>query len=315
MGDYFKRRFLRIFPAYWLILTVLVVVPGLTAVIEGNWWPMYALAHALPANDGRGCIDAPFECGLAHTWSLVVEATFYAVLPLYVIIADRLTRGLERHRWVLGQLGLLGVAAALSMVLQYLVLDPAPRWVTGSAIGYVLWFALGMGMAVVSVSLGGGVGGRRPLRRAGAPPELAWLAALALYGLLCARLPATTFLLAESDKLEAYVGFGAVAALLLAPAVFGDPARGLPRRFLALPVVAWLGLVSYGIFLWHYVVTLELGRAGAGAGFGVVLLGTFAITTAIAALSYYALERPLLRLKYVRLAGVLRARATAPAPE
>ena len=107
----------------------------------------------------------PFECGLAHTWSLVVEATFYAVLPLYVIIADRLTRGLERHRWVLAQLGLLGVAAALSMVLQYLVLDPAPRWVTGSAIGYVLWFALGMGMAVVSVSLGAGVG------RRGAPPR------------------------------------------------------------------------------------------------------------------------------------------------
>ena len=36
-------------------------------MIEGNWWPMYALAHALPANDGRGCIDAPFECGLAYT--------------------------------------------------------------------------------------------------------------------------------------------------------------------------------------------------------------------------------------------------------
>ena len=93
-----------------------------------------------------------------------------------------------------------------------------------------------------------------------------------------------------------------IALLLLLPAVFDDRAGGAPRRFLAHPVVAWLGLISYGIFLWHYVVALQLGAGGAELGFGWVLLGTLAITIPIAAVSYYLVERPLLRLKYRRRA-------------
>ncbi len=34
--QYAKRRFLRIYPAYWLVLTVLVIVPGLTGVGNGD---------------------------------------------------------------------------------------------------------------------------------------------------------------------------------------------------------------------------------------------------------------------------------------
>ena len=35
IGDYAKRRLLRILPAYWLVLAVLIVIPGLTGV-PGN---------------------------------------------------------------------------------------------------------------------------------------------------------------------------------------------------------------------------------------------------------------------------------------
>jgi peptidoglycan/LPS O-acetylase OafA/YrhL len=79
--------------------------------------------------------------------------------------------------------------------------------------------------------------------------------------------------------------------------VFGAWEGGQTRRALALPPVAWLGLVSYGVFLWHYVVALELGDRGAGGAFVPVLLGTLAISVPIAAVSYYVVERPLLRLK------------------
>jgi peptidoglycan/LPS O-acetylase OafA/YrhL len=72
--------------------------------------------------------------------------------------------------------------------------------------------------------------------------------------------------------------------------------------------VAWIGLISYGIFLWHFAVALDLGFLGRKASFPVVLLGTLGIVTPIAATSYYLLERPLLRLKYrsVRRASVRR---------
>jgi peptidoglycan/LPS O-acetylase OafA/YrhL len=84
------------------------------------------------------------------------------------------------------------------------------------------------------------------------------------------------------------------------PAVFADDAGGAPRGLLAHPVVAWLGLISYGIFLWHYAVALELGSRGQDLAFWPLLGATLAISIAVAAASYYALERPLLKFKYRR---------------
>ena len=45
--------------------------------------------------------------------------------------------------------------------------------------------------------------------------------------------------------------FPLIGFLLALPAAFGDSRRGLPRRVLGNPLLAWFGLVSYGVFLWH----------------------------------------------------------------
>ena len=138
VAEYGKRRFLRIYPAYWLILTVLVVVPGLTAVIGGHWLPMYAIAHTLPVYDGTRCVDAPFECGLGHTWSLVVEVTFYAALPVYALAAAWVFRRLTPRAAFYAELSVLALLAAVSVLLQFVILDPAPAWFARCA-----WCALG----------------------------------------------------------------------------------------------------------------------------------------------------------------------------
>jgi len=94
----------------------------------------------------------------------------------------------------------------------------------------------------------------------------------------------------------AYIGF------LALPAVFGDHAGGFPRRILALRALSWVGLVSYGVFLWHFHVLDWLNRARVGGWLpGVdtvwLLLAGLAVVLPIAALSYYLLELPFLRLK------------------
>jgi peptidoglycan/LPS O-acetylase OafA/YrhL len=62
--------------------------------------------------------------------------------------------------------------------------------------------------------------------------------------------------------------------------------------------LGWLGLISYGVFLWHYPVVLKLSQRHGGIALVPLLVATIAITLPIAAVSYYVLERPLMRLKY-----------------
>jgi peptidoglycan/LPS O-acetylase OafA/YrhL len=66
----------------------------------------------------------------------------------------------------------------------------------------------------------------------------------------------------------------------------------LANRWLAL-----LGLISYGLFLWHLAIAVKLSGEGLD-GFVPLTLVTAAIAIPVAAASYLLLERPLLRLKY-----------------
>jgi peptidoglycan/LPS O-acetylase OafA/YrhL len=90
--------------------------------------------------------------------------------------------------------------------------------------------------------------------------------------------------------------------------------------------VAWLGLVSYGIFLWHQPLSEQFRSVQDWTPHGAFIIYTLVVAgtaTACAAASYYLVERPLLRFKDPRPPGSprptgssVRARASArAAPE
>ncbi len=270
--------------------------------------------------------DAPADCGLAQTWSLVAELTFYALLPLYALAVGRLTRGLDPRGWMWTELVTLAGVAGLALLLRFVVWAPqtvpghfipqaqVPSWFGHSVFGYAFWFALGMGMAVVSARFHGHSRQPRALRAVASHPGIFWLAAIGGYVVLCLWLPPHIFLFLPEQQAVGHIAFGLISALLLAPAVFGQSSLGLPRRFLAHPLVAWIGLISYGIFLWHFVVTVKLGPSGAAASFPVIVAATLGISVAVAAASYYLIERPILRLKYRRLRDLLAVWRRSSAP-
>src|SRR5215207_495297 len=87
VAQYFKRRVLRIFPAYWLALLVLTILPGTVGVSGDEWLTQFSLTQTIPFTvDPQSCA-LTIDCGLSQTWSLVVELTFYLTLPLWFLLS------------------------------------------------------------------------------------------------------------------------------------------------------------------------------------------------------------------------------------
>lgn len=100
----------------------------------------------------------------------------------------------------------------------------------------------------------------------------------------------------------------------MAPAAFVPQVRGTVGWVLRRRTLAWLGLISYGIYLWHgpiveKIAATHLLTSMHGAARPLVLgVLTAAVTVPCAALSYYGVERPLLRLKERPLRPAARGR-------
>jgi peptidoglycan/LPS O-acetylase OafA/YrhL len=312
VGDYARRRFLRIYPAYWVALTCLAVVPGLVGVFSDEWWKFYSLFFFLDPADASTCIGDPgYRCGLPQSWTLTVEMTFYLALPVYAWLTARLARGRDVRSWMRAELLVILGIAVLTLVLGGEPLNWRHEpWFRFSFLSHFLWLGLGLAAAVLSV----GYANRRqtlprPLRVAAEHQGACWTVALAIwlitvFGWYPAPFPVAPFSNLQHIGLD--VAQGLVAALLLLPVVFGDPNRGIAARLLGHPLTVWVGLISYGLYLWSVTITVDLGVGGAEASFWPVLFLSFLITLPFAAASYYLIERPLMRLKYKSLRQILR---------
>lgn len=304
--DYARRRFLRIAPAYWLALTVAALLPGMAGALSGNWWVYYGLLQSYPIYTPTGlCATDGLRCGIPVAWSLGIEVVFYAVLPLYALAIARITRG-RKSSWLAIEMLALLVISAISVVIQSIPPVTELRlWAFFSPLGRGWWFALGMALAVLSVWVA-----QRPAE----PRAVTWISrhpwvpiavGVAVYvvaaGFILDPSPSLAFPVAgQFQNVFQFLAFGIVAALCLLPAVFGVGAGGAPRMLLALPVLSWLGLISYGIFLWQFPVLIVLYDSGItdvlpAAAFPILTVATLAGTIVCASLSYYLVERPLMR--------------------
>jgi peptidoglycan/LPS O-acetylase OafA/YrhL len=291
LGDYARRRLLRIVPAYWLALTVLALWPGLPGSPLGpHWWRFYLFLQ-----DFRR--TTLFD-GLGTAWSLGTEMSFYLLLPLYAIAIERLVRRRALR---------VGVAVDALALLVLSLLSLAARATLSAShphLGYTLlgtfdWFAAGMVVALTSAVVAHTGATPRLVRAVADRPTLCWVGALG-------ALTAGAEYWRLTGRYDPYSGgplhliWLAAALFLLLPAAFSSP-RGLPRRVLGHPLVAWLGIVSYGIYLWHLPLIPQLAHllGNPRGAAGTLLLGVAAAACAVAcaAASYYLVEKPLLRFK------------------
>jgi peptidoglycan/LPS O-acetylase OafA/YrhL len=291
-GAYAWRRALRIVPAYWLVLTVVALAFSLSYVFTGRGlWTYYGFAQIYS--------DKTTLRGVSQAWTLCIEVTFYAFLPVWAWLVRRVG---------LNELAGCALLFAVGVAWKYPFLaghSPVPQHTALRALpAYLDHFAIGMALAVLSVRWEGGL--PRRARWLETHAWIPWLFAagafvlvsrgIGLDGGLFQPVNPREYLLRH--ELYAMVGLG-----LMAPAIFGSPDRGfIRRRILGNHVLLWLGLISYGIYLWHQAIARWIYDAHLNdhlhSGRPFVWWGlTFAGAVVAAAISYYAMERPLLRLK------------------
>jgi peptidoglycan/LPS O-acetylase OafA/YrhL len=95
-----------------------------------------------------------------------------------------------------------------------------------------------------------------------------------------------------------------IAVTLLLPGFLGgaQAQHSMWGRVLAHPLVVYVGVVSYGFFLWHMaVLTVLAHELGWGMHWGTFLVlwaGTAIIAMALATVSWRALEHPVQKLTH-----------------
>lgn len=311
--SFWWRRLLRIVPAYWLVLTVFWAAGSFDLGPPSQAWRYYGFVQVYDRFTTLG--------GIPIAWSLNTEMTFYLMVPVWGWLVRRvLGRGRSTLALEVAGLGLLFAGAYVSRAIF------SGASATTRSLSF-LWlptnldlFAGGMLLAVLhawATGPGRGSALAARLRRVfGQHPGL-WLAvAAALYAWYALRVGPAPFDVGYRDLFwqRRQLVVLTLGTCLIAPLVFGGDGDPRPvRRLWSLGPVHWLGLVSYGLYLWHYNLMQRVvdqpavvGRGGweglAGTPQGdtnlaVLLAVGLGVGALAAAATWYLLERPLQRFK------------------
>lgn len=316
LGKFLRRRVLRVFPGYWLAIVVVVGVhyargnPGFGEItLSGGWvsagWDVVRMATLTQIYSA-----STFFHGMTQAWTLATEIGFYLFLPLYAFVLRRLTVDRspdERLRVELAAVAVLyvfGVAWRAWIYYGWGLPDVAEFWLPG----FLDVFGLGMGLAAISVWASQRDALPSWLDRVARHAELGVLIAVAAYLLMALglHLPVGTTTPTPAKALTRNALNGITAFFLLLPAVFGPQHRGLFRRLMQWRPIAYMGLVSFGVYLYHEAWMNQarqwIGYPGPSNGYFVSTL-TICVSLALltAAISYRVVERPFLELKDKRV--------------
>ena len=272
---YARSRFARIAPAYYAaligsiaLLWGLAGTPGLRLPPAGEL-PLFFIFGQNLSPGSVMKLDPPM-------WSLAVEVGFYVLLPALGWLAVRLPP--RRRLQALIPLGLLMLGVAYNWAIAGRGLSMT---FTKTLAAMLPYFAVGMLGALAVHARTIAAGPRRALLAGGLALVLADATAKA-------AVPAHGFDVGDAFSiwrdLPSGIGFAIVIATVAA-----TPAG----RLLGSSVLARLGTISYGFYLWHVPILLFL------RGHGLLpldpVLGTLAAlgpALAVSALSWVALERP-----------------------
>lgn len=269
-ANYLLRRFLRIFPLFAIVLIV--------HAWRRDGFSTTEIWNHLLLREGKG-----------HFWTIPVEFKYYFVLPFLVFAAGWVWRV---KGWILG-----AIACALFyfVFLEYAVFPIDAAWAIGDDV--LLYKG-------IHVFLAGSLAGivhawivRRQFERPWLKPSCEAIALVSLL-LMLLLIPAVYNAVLnpgrDVKKVKDMVEVSAVAwPLFLVGLLHG---LGWLRRIFSSAALRYLGLISYSAYLWHRIVLGKLDDENPLPQW-VRLLAFILSVVVVASISYWVIERPLMRIR------------------
>lgn len=289
---YLLRRAARILPVLWVAVTaawLLVPTPGAGA---GDYAAVGGLIHIYR--------DVPLLSGLTQFWSLATEVAFYLLLPA---IAAVLCRGVSGIRWVrrtsLVLASMLVISPVWMAAATTLGHPQARLWLPG----FVGWFAIGMILSIWHAGRSIGLIAPGRIDVLCRFPGTMWAIALSLYVLISTALGGPYDLSAPTAGQAAAknVVYALLGLFVVLPTIGLTGPVDTPRsiRVMQGRVGSYLGQISYGVFAYHVIILALLthlpGLEPFQGGFGTRWIIAFVGSVVVASLSYYGMERPIMR--------------------
>lgn len=279
IAKFYLRRALRLLPALYLLAAMCILYlwlfepeAKLTTALNGlpsllfyyyNWYIIRV--------PGGGSALFP------HLWSLSVEEQFYIVWPFVLSLA--LWRGGRTFDIVLA-IGIIGPAVARLVLWdgQW----SSQYYLTHLRIDTLMWGALAARLVAANWMPKDGMG----RENVGVAAIIAF-AVVILFALIPNRINGVM-------SLGGYTVYGIAAAFLIAVVATVPPTP--LRALLSFGPLRWTGTISYGLYLWHVPLMYYVHTYGVPYGNyrnTAAFIGAYVAAT----ISYYVMERPLLRLK------------------
>jgi peptidoglycan/LPS O-acetylase OafA/YrhL/lysophospholipase L1-like esterase len=289
LGGFWARRARRLLPALGGLLIgialycLLIATPDELARIRGdalatigyvaNWRSVFS------GQDYWALFLAPSP--LEHTWSLAIEEQFYLVWPL--VFVGLLTWWKTNVAKAVLVTSLLAAAASTALMVALHDPNDVSRAYYGTdtrATGILLGAALAAWLVIW---------GPVRSRTARIGLEVIGLAGIAVLALAWTGLDGQDNTLYRGGFLVC--GLAAIAVIAAA----AHPHPGPIARVLSFKPLCALGLISYGVYLWHWPVDIVANAQRTGLDGWTLFTLQCAITLTIAITSYQLLEMPIRR--------------------